>query len=37
VPDSGILPIAPLQIAQVDTDKRYPGRGAIHFTMGGGR
>jgi hypothetical protein len=35
--ENGLLPIGPLEIAQVDSDPTYPDRGAITFTVRGGR
>jgi predicted phage baseplate assembly protein len=34
---NGVLPLGPLEIAQVDTDPTYPDRGTITFTLRGGR
>lgn len=35
--ENGLLPLGPLEIAQVDSDPIYPDRGAVTFTVGGGR
>jgi predicted phage baseplate assembly protein len=35
--ENGLLPLGPLEIAQVDSDPTYPDRGAITFTVRGGR
>jgi len=34
---SGILPLGPLEIAQLDNDPSFPEHGALKLTMGGGR
>jgi predicted phage baseplate assembly protein len=35
--ENGLLPLGPLEIAQVDSDPVYPDRGSITFTVRGGR
>jgi len=35
--ENGILPLGPLEIAQVDSDPTYPDRGTVTFSMRGGR
>ena len=36
-PDSGLLPLAATELAQVDNDPDHPDHGSIVFSMGGGR
>jgi hypothetical protein len=33
----GVLPLGPLEIAQLDNDPTFPDRGKLTLTLGGGR
>jgi hypothetical protein len=35
--DAGLLPLGPLEIAQLDNDPNFPEHGKLSLTLGGGR